>query len=323
MDFSLGANWIDLVFLAMLVYFVVTNSGLILTSIEIGGFLLSLLISYSLYPFAASLFIKNFSVLPGFANVLGFFGFWILFEIIYFLITTNFIQSKNISNKKLDKILGLLMGAIQALIIFSLFISLVFALPVRGEVKKAVLDSKTGPFFVSVSRSFESELKGVFGKAAEETLNFLTVKPESTSSVGLGFNSQKKDLSIDSESENILVSLVNKERTDRGLKELTTDLSLRDVSREYARQMLENGFFSHVSAVDGSDAGERASSAGISYGILGENLAYAPDVYIAHQGLMNSQGHRKNILSADYNKVGIGVIDAGIYGKMFVQLFSD
>jgi len=87
--------------------------------------------------------------------------------------------------------------------------------------------------------------------------------------------------------------------------------------------MLENGFFSHVSAIDGSDAGERASSAGISYGVLGENLAYAPDVYIAHHGLMNSQGHRKNILSADYNKVGIGVIDAGIYGKMFVQLFSD
>jgi len=323
MDFSLGANWIDLVFLAMFIYFVVTNTGLIRTSIEIGGFILSLLVSYYLYPFAANIFIKNFSILPGIANVLGFFGIWTLFEVIYFLITSRFLRIESLINKKLDRNLGLLMGALQALIVFAFFISLVFALPVRGQVKQAVLDSKTGPFFISVSRSFESELKSVFGKAAEETLNFLTIKPDSTSSVDLGFSSQKKDLTVDQESEEILINFVNKERQDRGLSKLDIDIQLQDVSRNYAKQMLEHGFFSHVSAVDGSDAGDRAMSVGISYGILGENLAYAPDVYIAHQGLMNSPGHRKNILTPEYNKIGIGVIDAGIYGKMFVQLFSN
>jgi uncharacterized protein YkwD len=38
---------------------------------------------------------------------------------------------------------------------------------------------------------------------------------------------------------------------------------------------------------------------------------------------MNSPGHRANILGADYGKVGIGIIDGGVYGRMFVQEFSN
>jgi len=44
---------------------------------------------------------------------------------------------------------------------------------------------------------------------------------------------------------------------------------------------------------------------------------------LAMQGLMNSPGHRANILSPSFHKVGIGVLDAGIYGEMFVQEFTD
>ncbi|MCM2675074.1 CAP domain-containing protein [Alkalicoccobacillus plakortidis] len=45
-------------------------------------------------------------------------------------------------------------------------------------------------------------------------------------------------------------------------------------------------------------------------------------VEAAHQALMNSQGHRENILKADYTNVGIGIVDGGPYGKMFVQMFK-
>jgi uncharacterized protein YkwD len=55
----------------------------------------------------------------------------------------------------------------------------------------------------------------------------------------------------------------------------------------------------------------------------GENLAYAPSVAIAHEGLMNSPGHRENILRASFNKLGVGVIDAGVNGKMFCQEFTN
>ncbi|MEG3072419.1 MAG: hypothetical protein RQM92_17720 [Candidatus Syntrophopropionicum ammoniitolerans] len=36
---------------------------------------------------------------------------------------------------------------------------------------------------------------------------------------------------------------------------------------------------------------------------------------------MSSSGNRINILNAGYAKVGIGVVNGGPYGKMFVQLF--
>jgi uncharacterized protein YkwD len=61
---------------------------------------------------------------------------------------------------------------------------------------------------------------------------------------------------------------------------------------------------------------------GITYQTAGENLAGNQTVDRAHTSLMNSQGHRENILSSNYSEVGIGIVDGGPYGKMFVQLFK-
>ena len=63
--------------------------------------------------------------------------------------------------------------------------------------------------------------------------------------------------------------------------------------------------------------------AGINYQYAGENLALAPSTSLAMQGLMNSPGHRANILSPNFHKVGIGVIDGGIYGEMYTQDFTN
>ena len=116
---------------------------------------------------------------------------------------------------------------------------------------------------------------------------------------------------------------VNKERKERGVKELTFDYELRDLARDYAMEMFINGFFSHNSEVDGSTPADRADRKNIAYLVIGENLAFAPDFYIAHDGLMNSEGHRRNILSEEFGKVGIGVVDGGVYGRMFVQEFTN
>jgi uncharacterized protein YkwD len=63
--------------------------------------------------------------------------------------------------------------------------------------------------------------------------------------------------------------------------------------------------------------------AGIKYMDAGENLALAPTVEIAHKGLMKSPGHRANILSPAFRKVGIGVIKNDVYGMMFSQEFAN
>ena len=58
----------------------------------------------------------------------------------------------------------------------------------------------------------------------------------------------------------------------------------------------------------------RMRDAGVVFGTAGENLALAPSLDIAHTGLMNSPGHRANILNRSFTKVGIGVLDGGPYG---------
>jgi uncharacterized protein YkwD len=37
---------------------------------------------------------------------------------------------------------------------------------------------------------------------------------------------------------------------------------------------------------------------------------------------MNSPGHRANILNPVFNRAGIAVLDAGVYGMIFVQNFA-
>ncbi|MDO8496925.1 MAG: CAP domain-containing protein, partial [bacterium] len=184
-------------------------------------------------------------------------------------------------------------------------------------------DSKTGPVFVNIGQQFEFQIKRVFSEAISESVNFLTVKPRSDDVVQLDFKIKSAQLKIDATSEDKMIELVNNERVKRGIDPLKMDEQLTELGRLYAKEMFERGFFSHISQVDGFTPGDRADRMNIEYMVLGENLAYAPDVYLSHQGLMNSEGHRKNILSEDFGRVGIGVIDGGVYGKMFVQEFAN
>src|SRR5206468_3912660 len=107
----------------------------------------------------------------------------------------------------------------------------------------------------------------------------------------------------------------------RGLRPLAMDQRLREVARAHSAEMFQLGYFSHNSPVSGSPA-DRLRRAGLSLAIAGENLAYAPSVEVAHQGLMASPGHRANILEAGYSRVGIGVQSAGLFGRMFTQEFG-
>jgi uncharacterized protein YkwD len=84
--------------------------------------------------------------------------------------------------------------------------------------------------------------------------------------------------------------------------------------------MFKLKYFSHESPNAGS-AFDRLKAAGIGYSRAGENLAYAQSVAVAHRALMDSPGHRENILHPEFTRIGIGVINAGAYGRMVTQLF--
>ncbi|MGI5839101.1 MAG: peptidoglycan-binding protein [bacterium] len=124
-------------------------------------------------------------------------------------------------------------------------------------------------------------------------------------------------LSVD---EAKMVEMVNRERALVGLIPLAVDKQLVLVARAKAQDMIDKGYFAHQSPTYGSPF-EQMRAAGISYRYAGENLAGAPTLDQAHSGLMNSEGHRKNILNPNFTHIGIGVVTGGPYGKMFVQSF--
>lgn len=62
-------------------------------------------------------------------------------------------------------------------------------------------------------------------------------------------------------------------------------------------------------------------SFGIEFVKAGENIAGNQTVQKAHDSLMNSPGHRQNILSPDYTHIGIGIKKGSSYGNIFTQEF--
>lgn len=121
--------------------------------------------------------------------------------------------------------------------------------------------------------------------------------------------------------EQQMLNLVNQEREKQGLPALKADPELTKVARVKAKDMIDNNYFDHNSPTYGSPF-DMMKKFGVEYNTAGENLAGNSSVEGAHTSLMNSQGHRENILKSDYTNVGIGVVDGGQYGKMFVQLFK-
>ncbi|WP_207644308.1 CAP domain-containing protein [Desulfolucanica intricata] len=126
---------------------------------------------------------------------------------------------------------------------------------------------------------------------------------------------------INTSDEQTMLELVNNERKAAGLQPLASDPKLTQLARMKAQDMIDNNYFSHNSPIYGSPF-DMMKSNGVSYRYAGENLAGASDVNTAHTNLMNSPGHKANILNPKYTKVGIGVVNGGPYGKMYVQEFN-
>lgn len=101
--------------------------------------------------------------------------------------------------------------------------------------------------------------------------------------------------------------LVNAERKQHGLNTLTYSDNLAQTARKHSEDMVKNNYFDHTD-LQGNSPFDRLRKDGITFDTAGENLAYGQKSSIfAHEGLMNSLGHRKNILNNDFTTLGVGV----------------
>lgn len=141
----------------------------------------------------------------------------------------------------------------------------------------------------------------------------------------------RADIDVDEDAEGAVLRLLNKARQEEGVAGVYIDPLLQEVARDHARDMYLRGYFAHETPEcsaggEGTPAGcrdpfDRMDAAGVDFDIAGENLALASTVSAAHQGLLGSPGHRRNMLDPDFERVGIGVVE-GPYGLMVAQEFA-
>jgi uncharacterized protein YkwD len=320
----MNLNWVDLIILIILVFYATMawRDGFIFILCDFASFLLSLIVSLRFYKFTADFLKTNFHLSQSISGALGFITTSILLEILIGMVLKEIVSHlpQKILKGKFNKLLGVFPAVGEGILLTAFLMTSVIALPVNPAIKKDINESRSGKIVLKETSTLEKYMNSVFGGSVDKALTYFTVEPQSNETFQIPTTENK--LSIDYESEHKMLVDLNNERKKRGLSVLTEDSKYQEIARDYASDLWTRHYFSHYTP-EGKSVADRFNEAGINYLVVGENLALSPTEETAHTGLMNSEGHRENILSAEYSKVGIGVIDNGIYGKMFVQEFTN
>ncbi|MBC7798104.1 MAG: colicin V production protein, partial [Pyrinomonadaceae bacterium] len=171
------------------------------------------------------------------------------------------------------------------------------------------------------TEELEARLMPIFDPAVRQTLNRrTTINPDSNETIELPFKVENTRPRPDLEAQ--MLELVNQERATAGLKPLAADPELTVTARKHSVDMFARGYFSHYTP-EKKDPFDRMRADGVKFLNAGENLAIAPNLQISHTGLMNSPGHRANILRPQFGRVGIGIQDGGRRGLMVTQNFRN
>ncbi|MEH7123883.1 CAP domain-containing protein [Bacillus sp. JJ1532] len=115
-----------------------------------------------------------------------------------------------------------------------------------------------------------------------------------------------------------VIDLTNAQRRQNGLSDLKADTQLSGVAQKKSEDMQQNNYFSHTSPNYGSPF-DMMRDFGVTYTSAGENIAQGqqtPQEVV--QAWMNSEGHRKNILSNNFTHIGVGFEQNG---KHWTQMF--
>ncbi|MCZ1003712.1 CAP domain-containing protein [Streptomyces mirabilis] len=110
-----------------------------------------------------------------------------------------------------------------------------------------------------------------------------------------------------------VLALVNSERGKVGCSSLTLNAKLSKAAQDHSADMASHQNMSHTGS-DGSDPGQRITTAGYTWSAYGENVAFGystPEEVMA--GWMSSPGHKRNILDCGFKEIGIGLAQPGSY----------
>lgn len=317
-------NWIDLLLVIIILMSVIGGfqKGFVVGILNLLTWLGSLLLGFIFYTQVAHL-IESFTLALGvWTRPVAFIVTIILARILISLVTNQLLRltPEQTHGDSINKFLGLFPGFANGVINAIIVAALLMSLPLSETLSTKTRESRLANYFVAPAEWLEAQIAPVFGDAVQRSMNRLMVKPESNETVKLHYTVNNAKVREDLEAK--LLGLVNEERAKEGLAPLKADPEMAVVARKHSKDMFARGYFAHVNP-DGKDPFDRMRADGVRFITAGENLALAQTLNLAHTGLMNSPGHRANILHKSFGRVGIGILDGGIYGLMVTQKFRN
>jgi uncharacterized protein YkwD len=319
-----GINWIDILLIAVVLLAAWSGwqKGFIVGALELGLMLGSFLTALWSYQYVSNLVIKYIPTVGAWSQPLAFILVLIFVRIILSAIVNSFLRITpyEAHGNVVNRLLGVAPGVLTGLIYATILSALLLATPLFDGLTAKAQNSTIANRLAQPAEWLETKMAPVFDEAVRRSMNRMTVEPNSDETVKLPFTVTNPKVREDLEAR--MLVLVNKERTKRGLKPLQADPEIQVVARKHSVDMFARGYFSHYTP-EGKDPFDRMRADGIKFLAAGENLALAQTLSIAHTGLMNSPGHRANILRPAFGRVGIGVLDGGIHGLMITQNFRN
>jgi uncharacterized protein YkwD/uncharacterized membrane protein required for colicin V production len=320
-------NTVDAILLALLLVAAIDGlrRGFILGVLDFVALAASLGLALTYHRPLAAFLVDGVNIQVGIASAVALAGIFVaaglLFALLGALLThyieiADWLTGVGTLNTLAGIIPGLVKGSIVAIIAIHAGLLLPQSFPLSADLRSS-----------DVARRVD----GAFNLAAPFVMGPLDqIASEAPQFVPLIQPGERKELeipkgaatTIDPSSEITMLRLLNQERAIAGLPLLVSDDVLRSVARAHSEEMFQLGYFSHDSPLGGTPA-DRVRRAGARYTVVAENLAYAPTVEVAHRSLMASSEHRRNILSPELKRVGIGVAQSGVWGRMFTQSFTD
>jgi uncharacterized membrane protein required for colicin V production len=299
------------------------RSGFIATTYGLATWIVSFAAAVLFQPQAAEL-VEKFGLSPALARPLGFIVVLVfveaLFSIAGFFALTPIVRAVHRvrSIETADRVLGIFPATARALFVLGIVLAALVVSPLSSDFKATIEGSRIARALIDQISALQPTLARLSGQLGETVPLFVTRLGEDQSEP-LDLPNDLP-LSADPVAERQMLELLNEERTAAGVRALIWDDRLLPVARQHSEEMFRLKYFAHQSPVSGTPF-DRIKAAGFTYSRAGENLAYAQSVSVAHRGLMQSPGHRENILRPEFTHIAIGVVSAGPYGRMFTQVF--
>ncbi|MGZ8544521.1 MAG: CvpA family protein [Flavisolibacter sp.] len=317
-------NYIDIILMLILALAIWAGwkRGFIMGSVNLLVWIGSLVAGFVFYPYLVQLLQAYLPGLGVWNTPLSFIIIIILARIMLAFIFNTFLSKTpdKVHTHEANRFMGIIPGAINGLIYATIVAALLLSMPLRSGLSDNTRDSAIANTLGMNIGWLDDKLSPIFSEAIRKSLTGATIQPESEETVNLNFKVENARARPDLEAR--MLTLVNIERMKQGLKPVKADDELRVVARAHSQDMFARGYFSHYTP-EGRDPFDRMKSAGVNYMAAGENLALGQTLKICHDGLMNSPGHRANILNASYGRLGIGILDGGTYGLMISQEFRN